>query len=176
MSLVLVIDGYNVVSPIAPPKRSSDGNWLQAERTLLIDRLIKHLPSHICDRTCLVFDAANPPRDRPSDYHVQGLNVRFAVGYPQADDLIEEIIAQHSSPKRLTVVSSDHRIQNSAKRRGATSFDSDIWLDQLMDGQVKLAISVQPPGQGRADENRKPDIQVSDKEVDDWMQEFGFDD
>ena len=97
-------------------------------------------------KTCVVFDAANPPRDRPSLFAIQGLEVQFAVGYPEADDLIEELIASHSAPKRLTVVSADHRVQQAAKRRGCTVFYSEPWLDKLLDGITRLATGVNPSG------------------------------
>ena len=121
----------------------------------LIARLVEHLEDWVREKTCVVFDAANPPRDRPSSFAIQGLEVRFAVGYPEADDLIEELIASHSAPKRLTVVSSDHRVQQAAKRRGWTVFDSEPWFDRLLDGITRLASDVnrsrssRGSGQGR---------------------------
>lgn len=137
-SLLLLIDGYNVVSPVAPPTRG-DAGWLQRERTQLLARLTSHLSRDLRDRTCVVFDAANPPPDRPSQFQVEGIEVCFAVDHPEADDLLEEIIRAHHAPKQLAVVSSDRRVQAAARRRGATPFDSQVWLDQLLDGVVGLA-------------------------------------
>ena len=140
MSLLLLIDGYNVVSPVAPPSRNPDANWLHRERMLLIDRLTNHLDEDTRKRTCVVFDAANPPPNRPNEFSMNHITVRFAVGYPEADDLIEELIAAHHSPKQLAVVSSDHRIVAASGRRGAKCFDSQPWLDDLLDGKVCLAV------------------------------------
>jgi predicted RNA-binding protein with PIN domain len=176
MSLLLLIDGYNVVAPVAPPSRSPDARWLQRERMQLVDRLVMHLDDDVRKRTCVVFDAANPPPDRPNRFEVNGIDIRFAVGYPEADDLIEELIAAHSAPKTLAVVSSDRRIQVAAKRRGCITFDSQAWLDDLLDGDVHLAITRRSgAGQG-SDENRdaKPTPNVDDDDVDSWMREFGF--
>lgn len=177
MSLLLLVDGYNVLAPVAAPGRSADPNWLHRERMQLIDRLVKHLGAEICRRTCLVFDAANPPPDRPSRFEVEGIDVRFAVDYPEADDLLEELIAAHSAPKRLAVVSSDRRIQVAATRRGATAFAADEWLDALLDGKVRLAVDPQSgAGQGGEAESThsKPDS-VSSEDAQQWMEEFGFD-
>lgn len=180
---LLLVDGYNVVAPIAPPGRLVSGQpenaqWLQRERMQLIQRLIQHLGDEVCQQTCVVFDAANPPPDKPSQIRIGGIEIRFAVGHPQADDLIEELIAAHSAPKRLAVVSSDHRIQAAAKRRGCTSYDSQAWFDDLMDGKVRLARGAVAPrcgaGQGGDHERDKPSID-SDGDVDKWMREFGFD-
>lgn len=185
----LLIDGYNIASPIAPPGRpdpnaAGPATWLAAERESLIKRLVKHLPPTVRARTILVFDAKNPPppevREETGDTLVRdGLTVRFAVDYDEADDLIEEIIADQSTPKQLMVVSSDRRLQTAAARRGASHMDSDPWFDWLIDDRIKLAV---PPSKYADDEkptrdktrqqkNRRP----ADDEVDDWMNQFGFD-
>lgn len=188
MSLLLLIDGYNVVAPLGPPSRSPDARWLQRERMRLIHRLTRHLADEVRKRTCVVFDAANPPPDRPSQFEIEGMDIRFAVEYLEADELIEELIAAHSAPKRLAVVSSDQRIQVAAQRRGSVAFHSQVWLDDLLDGVVRLAVPIQRrAGQGRsAGQGRgagqgshkatddKPAPSVEEDDVDKWMREFGF--
>ncbi len=156
MSLLLLIDGYNVVAPAAPPSqtlgsRNPDVRWLQRERMQLIGRLVKHLDPDVRSRTCVVFDAANPPPDRPTQFQIEGIDVCFSVDYPEADDLLEEMIAAHSAAKNLAVVSSDRRVQAAAKRRGSLALDSQQWLDDLLDGKVRLAVTGQSgAGQGSA--------------------------
>lgn len=174
MSLLLLIDGYNVVAPVAPPGRSADPGWLQDERARLIGRLAASLPESIRRRTSVVFDAANPPPDRPHEFAIDEISIRFAIGYPEADDLLEEIIAAHSAPKTLAVVSSDHRVQAAARRRGATPFDSQPWLDRLIDGRLELAVDPHHgEGQGSGAKSDKPSA-VSDDDVQLWMDEFGY--
>lgn len=175
MSLLLLIDGYNVVSPVAPPSRNTDPNWLHHERMQLINRLVAHLDDATRERTCVVFDAANPPRDRPSEYVIQGIQIRFAIAYNEADDLIEELIASHHSPKQLAVVSSDHRIHAACRRRGAKCFDSDSWLDRLLENRVQLAVEPAAPTGQVSDAPEKPTGKLTDDKVSDWMKEFGFD-
>ena len=175
MSLLLLIDGYNVVSPVAPPSRNIDANWLHRERMQLINRLATGLDEKIRNRTCVIFDAANPPRNRASEFTHEGITVRFAVDYPEADDLIEELIIGHHSPKQLMVVSSDHRIQTAAKRRGALSYDSQPWLDNLLDGKIHLAIKQPNRAEQGSGQAEKPTGKLSDENVSDWMKEFGFD-
>lgn len=166
----VIIDGYNVVAPVAAP-RFPDPMWLHRERMQLIERLAAHLDDETRIRTCVVFDAANPPPDRPSEFRLHDIAVRFSIDHDEADDLIEELIAAHSVPKSLAVVSSDQRVQTAARRRGAKVFASQEWLDRLMDGRVGLAIT--RPGI-KPDESAKPDA-IRDAEVADWMREFGFD-
>ncbi len=183
-SLLLLIDGYNVLAPVAPPSRGGDDRWLQRERMRLIGRLVDHLVPELRQRTCVVFDAANPPRDRPAEFSVEGLEVLFAIDYPEADDLLEELIAKNSSPKNLAVVSSDRRVQLAASRRGCKVFEAQAWLDDLLEGQVGLtAHGHLRSGQGRGpaeaenmeEENReRGGEQIDDAAVQRWMREFGF--
>lgn len=174
MLMLILIDGYNVIAPIAPPGRGARDRWLHDERQRLIDRLSAALPPEMARRTTIVFDAAAAPPGRESRFVQQGIQIEFAVGYAEADDRLEELIAAHSSPKRLTVVSSDHRVQTAARRRGALAIDSDQWLDRLDDGQLLLAISLDSPGDpAHSSAHEKPALPG---EVDDWLTEFGIGD
>lgn len=176
MSLLLLIDGYNIAQPVAPA-RNPDPRWLERQRNVLLRDLTNHVGQAVRERTCVVFDAADPPRDRPHRYSHHGIDVRFAVGYLSADDLLEEIIREHHTPKRLMVVSSDHRVQIAARRRGAKHFDSQPWIDDLTDGILHLAIELTPQSGGAGQGGpppRKPRIE-DESEVADWMREFGFD-
>lgn len=150
MPIVLLIDGYNIIAPVAAPrnprritKSSSTGRstatWLEHERKTLIGRLAKHLPTSVRENTCVVFDAKTRPTDLPSRTSSSDIEIRFAVDHAEADDLIEEIIASHSVPKSLTVVSSDHRIQAAARRRKCVYYDSQDWFDDLLDGHIGIA-------------------------------------
>ena len=150
MSLLLLIDGYNVLAPVAAPNRDPDGRWLQRERMNLVRRLVDHLTDLQRENTCIVFDAATSPQGRPSNFSV--------------------------APRNLTVVSSDHRVQTVAKRRGCEFCDSQPWLDDLLDGKIALACkSSKQTGQGRGVEGtEKPNRVVNEEQVEAWMKEFGF--
>lgn len=138
MSIVLLIDGYNVIGPVAAPGRGASLDWLAIERQRLLQRLVEHLDEPVRMRTCVVFDAKDAPKQFQSRYQHRGIDVWFAVDYPEADDLLEEIIAQHPAPKTLSVVSSDRRIAVAARRRRAGCFGSAEWLDHLLDGTTQL--------------------------------------
>lgn len=155
----LIVDGYNVVAPIAPPRGRQIG-WLAHERDQLLRRIAEGLPAEICQRTCVVFDAKDAPPDLPSQFVRHRVTVRFAREVAEADDLIETLIRQNSSPKRLTIVSSDRRLQTAAKRRGCVSLDSETFLDALMGGTAKriLAGGMTADGPPRDDvRTRQPD-------------------
>ncbi len=79
----------------------------------------------------VVFDAAGAPPGLPPRIAYRGLDVQFAKGYADADELLEVLIRADTSPRQLTVVSSDHRVQRAAKRRRCTALDSDLWYEQV---------------------------------------------
>lgn len=200
--MLILIDGYNVIAPVAPPAASRGRNratdWLNAERMRLLGRLADRLDPDLARQTCVVFDSATqgrpggmpnrdaPNRDAPNrgraEYRARGIDVRFAVNHDEADDLIEELIAAHSSAKRLTIVSSDHRIQAAARRAGAMAVDSHVWLDALLDGHVMLAVRWPPKNRKAAQERDAPDqpqrahdkpAEPGSDEVERWMRDFG---
>ena len=168
--MLILIDGYNVIAPVAAPGRGTTHRWLQAERQRLIDQLVTGLDKELACQTTVVFDAAAAPPGLESRYVQSGIEIEFAIGYREADDRLEELISQHSSPKRLTVVSSDHRIQSAARRRGALAVNSDVWLDRLIDGRVLLAIPVASADLNLESADKKPDVCG----VPNWLKEFGI--
>jgi hypothetical protein len=121
----------------------------------------------------VVFDAADAPRDVPDQYQVDGILVRFARGYPEADDLLEELIQSHPSPKQLRVISSDHRIMTAARQRNAVAWDSQIWLDALIENRLDLG---QTPASGSTTDEKPASQPMEQSELKQWLQEFGFDD
>jgi predicted RNA-binding protein with PIN domain len=112
----------------------------------------------------VVFDAAHalPGAAEVQDY--DGIQVRFAVHEQEADDLIEDLIHHHSAPKHLTVVSDDHRIQQSAERRHCIVLGCGDFLEWL----TKHRRDRRRP---HRDSSPKP-VAVSPQEADHWLQEF----
>lgn len=181
--MLILIDGYNVIGPVAPPSRGDRRGWLRAERQLLIDRLLAGLDPRLVDQTCVVFDSAAAPPGVPSHLRIRGLEIRFAVDHAEADDLIEELVASHPAPKRLAVVTSDRRLRVAAKRVGAKAFNAQVWLDSLLDGNVLLAIDWPPPsdpnfrdptGWQSADHESGSKPLPTAITVSDWLEHFGL--
>src|SRR5690606_38904703 len=99
----------------------------------------------------------------------RGIAVQFSAKDEDADTVIEQLIAADSAPKRLTVVSSDHRLQRAAKRRRATAIDSDVWFARLL--QARAARNAP----SRTADIVKPEGPFSPGDVDYWLREFGLD-
>ena len=103
--------------------------------------------------TTVVFDAdpATAPKDRPHATTHKGITVLFAINRASADEMIEDLIRSHSSPKTLTVVSSDIRIKTAAHRRRARVMTADDFWSELESrpsrrNLVRPALALQPVG------------------------------
>lgn len=142
-----IIDGYNLIFQCGLEGHRRTPVSIRKSRARLIKLLVDCLDGSELIGTTIVFDAKGLPAGESqivSRRH--GMRVMFSVGYEDADSMIEELIAGHSHPKKLLVVSSDHRIQTAATRRRARAIDSDVWLDQIeRAAESKASIAKLPP-------------------------------
>ena len=164
----LLIDGYNLLHVTGILGRNVGPGSLERARQVLLKFLAKSLDAGDRDATTIVFDAANAPWGATTAQQFRGLQIRYAVGYEDADALLEELIRADSAPRRLTVVSSDHRIQRAARRRRATAIDSDVWFEQLRRDRSERS-PAPPPREA------KPELPATDKEIERWTEIFGQD-
>ncbi|MBI1247185.1 hypothetical protein GC197_04995 [bacterium] len=166
----LIIDGYNLLYA-AGLVGSVDGEGsFEGERRALLDALVAVIDPKELTQTVVVFDSAKAPPGLPRVYNHQQITVRFATGYADADEMIEELIRDHHAPKRLTVVSSDHRVQRAAKRRKAKAIDSDSWFRLMRQTRNRIrqqeAKQPPPPKQPKAPA-------IPESEVNQWVEFFG---
>ena len=129
--MLLLVDGYNLlhVSGIFGPAGSPP--TLEQSRRALLEFLAASLPGTVRKKTTIVFDAAAAPPGLPSQLVHAEILVRFAPRKQTADDLIADLISQEADPRHLTVVSSDHAVQRSARQRGAKFVDSEVWFREI---------------------------------------------
>ena len=128
MSSVLLIDGYNLIWAANITAEGPAASTLAGSRGRMLSFLLDFLSEAESSRTTVVFDAAQAIPGLPRSAKFRGVQIHFATDHDDADALLEELIVAHPSPRRLTVVSSDHRVQNAARRRRATAIDSDVWF------------------------------------------------
>ncbi len=159
----LIIDGYNLLhaTGIVGP-RSQPATFSRA-RNALVSFVARAVDSN--ESTSIVFDAAQAPPGLPHEFEHRGVSVLFARDYEDADTMIEVLIRAHSAPRRLTVVSSDHRIQRAARRRKARAVDSDVWYDE----RWKALRAPRAP----APADPRPPAPLSADEVAVWLKTFG---
>jgi predicted RNA-binding protein with PIN domain len=130
--MAILIDGYNLLNATGIDGRGTAGRTeLERSRIALLNFLAHALTDDERMQTTIVFDAKQAPPGLPSELEHADMQIRFARGYPAADDLLEELIAADHVPRQLVVVSSDHRLHKAARRRRATALDSDAWIVAL---------------------------------------------
>jgi uncharacterized protein len=170
----LLIDGYNLLNATGIPSRGKGPGNLERARQALLNTLAESLPADELPRTTVVFDASESPWGVAREQKHRGITVLFAAKDDDADSVIERLIVADSAPKRLTVVSSDHRLQKAAHRRRATAIDSDVWFAQLLRDRAARLQSQSPTANPTAD-IPKPSEPLSPGEVEHWLRQFGLD-
>jgi predicted RNA-binding protein with PIN domain len=160
----LIIDGYNLlyVTGIVGDSKGPGGTF-QRSREALLNFLATSIPEDERGLTTIVFDAAQAPPGLPRTVSHRGMTVRYASDYTNADELIEQLITKHHSPRGLLVVSSDHQVQRAAKRRKAAFIDSDRWYSELWQRRLE---SQQAP------QLDKPATQLTTAEIEYWVAKF----
>jgi len=174
--IFLLIDGYNLLHAAGMARDRYGPRDLQWARTRLIRWLVRKLTKRELSRTSIVFDARHPPENVPHTWLQSGLHVQFAAPEQEgdADVLIEELISRHSAPRQLVIVSSDHRLQQAAKRRRAAFITSEMFVDQL---EERTAIIEEEAAAGKPAEqgprNPKYTGQPDETDVEFWLAVFG---
>jgi predicted RNA-binding protein with PIN domain len=158
----LLIDGYNLIFGTSVESRGR-GGALERMRTGLFEFLATQIDRTKFKTITVVYDAANAPPALASYFEEQGIKIHFARNHRDADELLEELIEASHSPGRLTVVSSDHRVQRAAKRRGATAVDSQVWFAEQRASYFRKAKTKEV----------KPTGPLTAGETSAWMQFFG---
>lgn len=157
-----LIDGYNLIHAIGLLCGRTHPGGLEKARARLI-RLLSDSFGEKGDEATVVFDAANAPRVATGVQLDHGVEVHFAQGQ-EADDLIEELIRRDATPRKLTVVSDDHRIQQAARRRRCLVMGCQEFLNEVDRRRQK-----RPPSPGLP--SAKPDG-TSPAETQHWLREF----
>jgi predicted RNA-binding protein with PIN domain len=123
---VLVVDGYNVTMTGWPELGA-------AEQRRRLVALLADLAARTSTRVELVFDGAEvdggtiavpaPARQR--------VRVRFSPPDVEADEVVLDLVAQLPASRPVIVVSSDNRVREGARRRGANLLYSRQLLETL---------------------------------------------
>ena len=126
-----LIDGYNLIFECGLHGKNVNSHSLAQAR----ERLLRTLSVALKDQAseiAVVFDARRQMLSGQQEQEsYNGITVLYSVQFNDADEMIEHLIQKHSTPKSLTVVSSDHRLHKAAAKRKASACDSDYWWDKI---------------------------------------------
>jgi predicted RNA-binding protein with PIN domain len=167
--MLWLIDGYNLMHAAGAAGSNDAGpEAARRKRRRFLNLLANALGSQRARETTIVFDANSPPADFDLDTTYKNLRIIFALGDESADARIEQMIAAHSAPKSLTVVSTDHRVRRAASRRKAKPVTADEFLDQLDSFRRERATAKS----ARSSPAPDPDAPPSAEEAAYWQKEF----
>lgn len=141
----LIIDGYNLLHAAGMMPGRIDGEMLARARSRLLRFLEGRITSSERERTTIVFDVNRTMAEVSERETIHGMTVLNAIAYPDADTLIEQLIREHSAPKQLVVISSDHRLHKAARVRKAKPIDSEDFYEELTRKSRKRSPQKQKP-------------------------------
>jgi predicted RNA-binding protein with PIN domain len=151
-----LIDGYNLLYAMGVLSGTVGPQGLERARQRLLGWIQGAFQDGASSVT-VVFDGA----DDGAALTTHGIEVIFAAGNEEADDLIEQLIKKSSAPVQLSVVSSDRRLRQAARQRNARSVSSEEFIDELEKiRRTRLKSEVSP----KAEPVGSPE---------EWLREFG---
>jgi predicted RNA-binding protein with PIN domain len=152
----ILIDGHNLIGQIHDLSLSDDD-----DEAKLIQRL--RLYRNVVNRPITVFFDSGETYTPPYDLSGSGITVVFASLNNSADAHLMARIEHCADAHQLLVVSSDHEIQQFARRRGAEVMASQEFARKMSETHAPK----------RKRRKRRPkDQAVSKREVEEWLDIF----
>jgi len=158
----LIIDGYNLMHAAGLARVHHPPGDLANKRLALLAKLARRMTVEERKRCTVVFDAIDAPSNLPGRFSHEMMVVLFAEPGREADEMIESLISQHSAPRQVKVISSDHRLQTAIRRRRGLGIDSDVFLKEL-ESPARQVSGVQRPASAK---------NAPEDDVGFWMDEF----
>lgn len=165
----LIIDGYNLMHAWGLARQRYGPGDLERLRERFLRELANRLPETQRRGTTVVFDAGDEAPTDIADKRVHELmRIVFAVKDEDADSRIEKLIASHSAPKQIRVVSSDKRLQIAARRRRGQFVTSEQFIEELERAETES----KKPAVSRELE-AKSTGELTEGEMAEWLEIFG---
>lgn len=164
-----MIDGYNLMHTWGLARQRYGPGDLERLRERFLRELAGQLFQEDRQRTTVVFDAGEEaPTDVAVDRKFESMRILFAVRDTDADTRIEKLIAGHSAPRQIRVVSSDRRLQVAARRRRGQFVTSEDFIGELRRGRSET-VDQEVPRELEA----KSTGETTEAEMAEWLEIFG---
>ncbi len=155
--MAVIIDGHNLLHSI---QKTSE--YSKPISDVQLCHIVARYLRVIGEKGEIVFDGTGP-RDKCGFDNISNLEVFFAGLNSDADTLIEDKIKANTAPKRLTIVSSDRRLRNAARKRKAIVVKSQIFWDNLCKQLARKKTITEPTGKRHG---------LSNGETEQWLKFF----
>ncbi len=157
--MAVIIDGHNLLHSIHKEERD-----FEPVSDVWLCRILGRYLNQINEKGEVVFDGTGP-RDKSGFDNINNLEVFFAGISCDADTVIEDKIAANTAPKRLTVVSSDRRLRDAARKRKAIVVKSEVFWESVQKQLSRKKKVKEPPAKRKG---------ISDSETEQWLDFFGL--
>ena len=156
---MVIIDGHNLLWAIQEAGKDFE-SISDVQLCLILGRYLKLTG----EKGEIVFDGTGPT-DKSSFDNISNLEVFFAGLATDADTVIEHKIRASTAPRRLTIVSSDQRLQKATRARKATAVKSQLFWDNLRKQLSRKRTTSEPTAKHRG---------LSESETEQWLKFFGL--
>lgn len=125
-----LIDGYNLLHQIGSVRLKKGPGNLERARTALL-MWISHRAADP-SKVTVIFDAGiDSPSDVPTELWFNQVRVLFSRGFASADEMIIDECQHCRTPRQLVVVSDDHAVASSARRRRCDAWNCEDYIRYL---------------------------------------------
>jgi predicted RNA-binding protein with PIN domain len=152
----LLVDGHNLIGQMPGLNLADEDDEAQ-----LVMLLRRYTTAKRGRQAIVVFDRGI--YGHPQRLNGYGVTCHFARSPGDADAQIIKRLSTLQRPRDWTVVTSDRQVARAAQERGVRVISSQAFARQLLG----------PPSPAAPPQHDKPDIQLSDAEVEEWLQVFG---
>jgi len=152
----LLVDGHNLIGQIPGLDLSDEDDEAQ-----LVMLLRRYTTGKRGRQAIVVFDRGI--YGHPQRLNGYGVTCYFARSPQDADAQIIKRLSTLQRPHDWTVVTSDRQVARAAQERGVRVVSSQTFARQLL----------APAPSDAPSQHDKPDIQLSDAEVEEWLRAFG---
>ncbi len=171
---VLLIDGYNLMHAAGVMRAEFGPGEFRSLREKFIASLAEVFSEAQRKRTTFVFDAQNAPEGQFEEQYFRSMTIIYARKDGDADREIEDWISDHSHPRRIVIISSDHRLHKAARKRKAKAIDSEVFVADLLEaGPIARQLGQRPAKNRGTSDHPKYSGATPAMEVSRWMSIFG---
>lgn len=156
---MIIIDGHNLLHSFVKLHEDSE-QISDVQLCWIVSRYMKA----VGETGEIIFDGTGP-RDKSHFDNIANLEVFFAGLGNDADTVIEDKIKANTAPKRLSIVSSDRRIRDTARTRKANAIKSEVFWDNIQK-QRRQKKPVKEPEAKRSG--------LTESETKQWLDIFGI--
>lgn len=168
----LLIDGYNLMFACGMIGGGGGPGEFEKARNRFLRFVSQNLTQRERERATVVFDAPPSSNRSATPKSQYGLQVMYAHADFDADDVLEDLIAGHSAPRQILLVSSDHRLQKAVRKRRGKFIDSEDFT-ALLEKRNERQQAETRDEQVTPEQQSKRTGLSSSEDVTAWADEFG---